>query len=180
MKRAQLLAYAARLPCRPHRVPHVRMLATAAPPTSPFAPLDTFARRHIGPDEFEEEKMLAQLGYKSMDAFVADAVPHEIRVSETAVSDDTIPALSESELHARAKELATANKPFKSYIGMGYHNAVVPPVILRNVSFATFENPEPGLTPDRSSRTPLGIPNTLPINPKLRKVSHIAASLDVR
>jgi glycine dehydrogenase len=77
--------------------------------------------------------MLAKLGYKSMEAFVADAVPNEIRVAETDISSNTMPALSELELHYRAKELADENKPFKSYIGMGYHNAVVPPVILRNV-----------------------------------------------
>ena len=99
-------------------------------------PLDTFARRHIGPDALEEEKMLAKLGYKSMADFVADAVPNEIRVAETDISSSTIPALSELELHYRAKELADENKPFKSYIGMGYHNAVVPPVILRNVRLA--------------------------------------------
>ena len=50
------------------------------------------------------------------------------------MSNETIPAFSESELYYRAKELAGCNKPFKSYIGMGYHNAVVPPVILRNAS----------------------------------------------
>jgi glycine dehydrogenase len=113
---------------------HARRLATAHPPTSLFAPLDTFARRHIGPDDHEEEKMLSRLGYKSMDAFVQDAVPQQIRVSEATVSNESIPALSESELYQRAKELAGKNKGFKSYIGMGYHNAVTPPVVLRNVS----------------------------------------------
>ena len=77
--------------------------------------------------------MLSKLGYDSMDAFIADTVPEKIRTSATAVSDESIPALSESELFRRAKELGKANKAFKSYIGMGYHNAVVPPVILRNV-----------------------------------------------
>ncbi|KAF7347687.1 Glycine cleavage system P protein [Mycena venus] len=71
-----------------------------------------------------------------MDKFVGEAVPPKIRVSTAAV--DSISALSESELHAKAKEFAGQNKPFKSYIGMGYHCAVVPPVILRNV----MENPE--------------------------------------
>ncbi|KAJ7925958.1 glycine cleavage system P-protein-domain-containing protein [Mycena leptocephala] len=80
--------------------------------------------------------MLAKLGFDSMDKFIGEAVPPKIRVSTASV--DSIPALSESELHARAKELAGQNKPFKSYIGMGYHCAVVPPVILRNV----MENPE--------------------------------------
>jgi glycine dehydrogenase len=140
ISRAQILKRAARAAShtarRGQQLQHpngTRALATAAPPTSPFAPLDTFARRHIGPDAAEEEKMLAQLGYKSMHEFVQDAIPHEIRVAESSVSNESIPALSESELHVRAKELASENKPYKSYIGMGYHNAVVPPVILRNV-----------------------------------------------
>ncbi|KAJ3555322.1 hypothetical protein NM688_g2644 [Phlebia brevispora] len=74
-----------------------------------------------------------QLGYDSIEAFVGDTVPPKIRVSSSSVSDESIPALSESQLLNRARELAQLNKPVKSYIGMGYHNAVVPPVILRNI-----------------------------------------------
>ncbi|KAJ7110038.1 glycine dehydrogenase-like protein [Mycena epipterygia] len=112
-----------------------RAFATAKPP-SIFSPLDTFSSRHIGPDVHEASVMLAKLGFDSMDKFIGEAVPPKIRISTASV--DSIPALSESELHARAKELAGQNQPFKSYIGMGYHCAVVPPVILRNV----MENPE--------------------------------------
>ncbi|CAK5264499.1 unnamed protein product, partial [Mycena citricolor] len=108
-----------------------RLFATSTSPPSIFSPLDTFSARHIGPDAHEADKMLSALGYESMEAFVGETVPPKIRISTAAV--DAIPALSESELHARAKELAGQNKPFKSYIGMGYHCAVVPPVILRNV-----------------------------------------------
>ena len=78
--------------------------------------------------------MLKQLGYDSVEAFVEATVPQHIRVPSSSLSNDTIPSLSESQLFTRARELAEANKPFKSFIGMGYHNAVVPPVILRNVS----------------------------------------------
>ena len=99
-----------------------------------FDPLDTFTERHIGPNASEVHTMLDTLGFESMDAFVKATVPESIRLPETCMSDSTIPALSESELFNRAKELATVNKSFKSYIGMGYHNAVVTPVILRNVS----------------------------------------------
>ncbi|KAJ7207389.1 glycine dehydrogenase-like protein [Mycena haematopus] len=112
-----------------------RAFATAKPSTI-FSPLDTFSPRHIGPDAHEASTMLAKLGFDSMDKFISEAVPPKIRVSTASV--DSIPALSESELHVRAKELAGQNKSFKSYIGMGYHCAVVPPVILRNV----MENPE--------------------------------------
>lgn len=114
-------------------IPRVRSLATARRPDSLFAPLDAFGERHIGPDDVETSKMLSQLGYKSMDAFIGDTVPRKIRISSEVISNETIPAFSESQLLSRAKDLGALNKPFKSYIGMGYHCAVVPPVILRNV-----------------------------------------------
>ncbi|KAK1232416.1 glycine decarboxylase subunit P [Marasmius sp. AFHP31] len=114
-----------------------RGLASVHQPDSLFSPLDEFPERHIGPDDKETSHMLQKLGYKSMNAFIEDTVPPKIRVPSSTISNVSIPALSESELHARAKALGAANKPFKSYIGMGYHCAVVPPVILRNI----IENP---------------------------------------
>lgn len=110
-----------------------RGLATAKPPSSLFTSLDTFTDRHVGPDDKDVARMLSQLGYDSLEAFIADTVPPKIRVSSSVVSNESIPALSESELLQRARELGQANTAVKSYIGMGYHNAVVPPVILRNV-----------------------------------------------
>lgn len=127
----------------PRVVLRYRMYAMMAPATtklakkSLFSPLDTFPDRHIGPNKSEVKTMLSKLGYESMDAFVADSVPQSIRISDAIINDEAIPALSESELFKRAKALANANKPFKSYIGMGYHNAVIPPVILRNVRVFT-------------------------------------------
>jgi glycine dehydrogenase len=81
--------------------------------------------------------MLSKLGYDSMDAFITDTVPQKIRVSSTSVDNNSIPVFSESQLHARAKALGGQNVSFKSYIGMGYHCAVVPPVILRNVGLVS-------------------------------------------
>lgn len=112
-------------------------LATAKPPASLFAALDTFSDRHIGPDNAEAAYMLSKLGYNSMDAFVDEVVPSKIRIPTDAISDNVIGPLSEAELLRRAKQLGADNKQYKSYIGMGYHNAVVPPVILRNVSLST-------------------------------------------
>lgn len=77
--------------------------------------------------------MLDKLGYASMDAFLHDTIPEKIRVSSFAVNNTSIPALSESELFAKLKKIGSENKVLKNYIGMGYHSAVVPPVILRNV-----------------------------------------------
>lgn len=108
-----------------------RTLATAN--ATPFAALDTFVERHIGPDDKATTYMLKQLGYDSMDAFVAATVPAHIRVSEDDITDATFPPHSESELIQKIKALGRENKLFKSYIGMGYHNSVIPPVILRNI-----------------------------------------------
>ena len=116
-------------------------LATAKPPASLFTALDTFSDRHIGPDNAEAAYMLSKLGYSSMDAFVDEVVPSKIRIPTDAVSDNVIGPLSEAELLRRAKLLGAENKQYKSYIGMGYHNAVVPPVILRNVSPSTDSTP---------------------------------------
>lgn len=76
--------------------------------------------------------MLSLLGYQSMDEFVNATVPSDIRISE--LSDSEIKPFSELELLRRAERLAEQNRPMKSYIGMGYCNAIVPPVIQRNVS----------------------------------------------
>ncbi|KAJ3800162.1 glycine cleavage system P-protein-domain-containing protein [Lentinula aff. detonsa] len=119
-------------------LPRVRCFASAHRPNSLFSPLDDFTERHIGPDDHETATMLSHLGYNSMDAFVNETVPPKIRISAEQISNTTIPPFSESELLIRAKDLGALNKPYKSYIGMGYHCAVVPPVILRNV----IENPQ--------------------------------------
>ncbi|KAL1708787.1 glycine cleavage system P-protein-domain-containing protein [Schizophyllum commune] len=123
---------------KPRATVIARGLASLKQPSSLFAPLDTFTERHVGPDDSETSAMLSKLGYKSMEEFLGDAVPSKIRIASTTVDDSSIPAFSESEILKRARELAQKNKPMKSYIGMGYHNAAVPPVILRNV----LENPQ--------------------------------------
>ena len=73
-----------------------------------------------------------------MDAFVNDAVPDSIRVAENSVSEQSIPALRESEMLRRAEQVSGLNEPRRSFIGMGYWNAVVPQVILRNVLHFPF------------------------------------------
>lgn len=123
---------------KPRATVIARGLASLKQPSSLFAPLDTFTERHVGPEDSEASAMLSKLGYKSMEEFLGDAVPSKIRVPSSSVDDAVIPAFSESQLLKRARELAQKNKAMKSYIGMGYHDAVVPPVILRNV----MENPQ--------------------------------------
>lgn len=91
--------------------------------------VDTFTRRHVGPQEESVQKMLAFLGYESLDAFIDDCVPPEIRLEADALADhgpNGIRALSESELLRRAKEIGKKNQVTRSFIGMGYHQAVSP------------------------------------------------------
>ncbi|WP_445548694.1 aminomethyl-transferring glycine dehydrogenase, partial [Frankia sp. CiP1_Cm_nod2] len=93
----------------------------------------TFADRHIGPDADERRKMLDGLGHASLDALVAAAVPEVIRDSTL----DLPPAASEPEVLAELRRLGSRNRPVPSMIGLGYHPAVLPGVIQRNV----LENP---------------------------------------
>lgn len=113
---------------------HAPELGSPHVASSLFAPLDSFQQRHLGPREADVKVMLEKLGYNGMAEFVKDSVPTKIRLHDGAISNEIIKPLSESELLRRGEEIAKMNKPFKSLIGMGYHNSLVPPVILRNVS----------------------------------------------
>ncbi len=98
------------------------------------APLDTFISRHIGPGPDDIPKMLATLGYTSLDELIDATVPAGIRVEKPL---DLGPARGEHELINELREMAQRNTIMRSYIGMGYHGTIVPPVIQRNV----LENP---------------------------------------
>lgn len=95
---------------------------------------DSFALRHIGPRKEDLSKMLKTIGAESLDELISETIPKEILL-EKALSLD--PALSENEYLEHITELASKNKIFKSYIGLGYHQSITPPVIQRNI----LENP---------------------------------------
>ncbi len=78
--------------------------------------------------------MLAALGYPSLDSLIDATVPEVIRRRDPL---NLPPALDEPAALAEIRALATQNKPQPCYLGMGYHNCHVPPVILRNI----LENP---------------------------------------
>jgi glycine dehydrogenase len=101
--------------------------------TSPFDQA-LFERRHIGPDADAQAKMLAQVGYSSLDELTAAAVPGTIRSLEAL---DLPAARSEAEVLAELRGLAGRNQVLRPMIGLGYHGTFTPPVILRNV----LENP---------------------------------------
>jgi glycine dehydrogenase len=93
-----------------------------------------FARRHIGPDAEAQAKMLAQVGYGSLDELTDAAVPGSIR----SAGPLGLPAArTEAEALAELRALAARNQVLAPMIGLGYHGTFTPPVILRNV----MENP---------------------------------------
>ena len=97
-------------------------------------PTDGFIHRHIGPNEADTADMLETLGYPSLDAFTAAVVPASIRLPKMI---NVGPARGEAEVLAELHAIASKNKVYRSFLGMGYHDTVTPPVILRNV----LENP---------------------------------------
>ncbi len=95
---------------------------------------DDFVRRHIGPTDADIREMLDVLGYDSVDALLDAAIPESIRFRGTL----NLPApKSEYEALRELREIASKNRVFRSYIGMGYHDTITPPVIQRNI----LENP---------------------------------------
>jgi glycine dehydrogenase len=95
---------------------------------------NSFQLRHIGPNKKEQEKMLSAIKVDTLNQLINETVPEKIRLKEELNLD---PAMSEYEYLAHIKELSEKNKVFKSYIGLGYHEAIVPSVIQRNI----LENP---------------------------------------
>ena len=95
---------------------------------------DCFGSRHIGPRAPEIQEMLASLGVAGFEELMAQTVPESIRLNKPLDLPD---ALSEHELLKRLEEIGSRNRIFRSYIGMGYHDTIVPGVILRNI----LENP---------------------------------------
>ncbi|MBI4265054.1 MAG: aminomethyl-transferring glycine dehydrogenase [Acidobacteria bacterium] len=95
---------------------------------------DWFVRRHIGPSPEERDAMLAAIGVPSLDALIDEAIPASIRLTRPLTLP---PPESEHGFLRRLTRLARLNKPFRSYIGLGYHDTITPSVILRMV----IENP---------------------------------------
>ncbi|WP_093801956.1 aminomethyl-transferring glycine dehydrogenase [Streptomyces sp. Wb2n-11] len=93
-----------------------------------------FEQRHIGPDAEAQAKMLAQVGYGSLDELTAAAVPDVIKSAEALGLPD---ARTEAEVLAELRTLADRNQVLAPMIGLGYYGTFTPPVILRNV----MENP---------------------------------------
>ncbi|KAK8132166.1 glycine dehydrogenase [Apiospora kogelbergensis] len=116
-------------------VPH------SAAANASYAALDTFARRHIGPDDADTAKMLKALSPApaSLDDFIKEVIPaniltqQDMKVSIESSKD----VFTESELVQKFNTLKKDWKPLTSFIGAGYYGTLTPGVIKRNV----LENP---------------------------------------
>jgi len=96
--------------------------------------VEKFESRHHGANEVQVNEMLKAVQASSLDELIGQTVPTNIRLSKLL---SLPPAQSEYEFLKSFKKLAKKNKVFKSYIGLGYHECITPPVILRNI----LENP---------------------------------------
>lgn len=95
---------------------------------------DSFALRHIGPKENDLNEMFTTIGVDSMEQLIFETLPSDIRLKSPL---DLEAAISENQYAEHISKLAAENKVFKTYIGLGYHQAILPAVIQRNI----LENP---------------------------------------
>ncbi len=95
-----------------------------------------FASRHIGPNQYQIQTMLLELGYKDLDTFIKAVVPENIHIKGEI--EKILPAgISEVAAIEEIAQIAKKNSVVKSFIGNGYYGTITPPVVLRNV----LENP---------------------------------------
>lgn len=95
-----------------------------------------FVDRHIGPNQYQIQTMLLELGFKDLDSFIKSVVPANIHI-KGEIEKSLPKGISEVDALDEIKEIASQNKVMKNFIGAGYYGTITPNVILRNV----LENP---------------------------------------
>ena len=95
-----------------------------------------FVDRHVGPNHYQIQTMLLELGYKDLDSFIKAVVPANIHIKGEIEKSVPI-GVSESQALSEIKKLASKNIIKRNFIGAGYYGTKTPAVILRNV----LENP---------------------------------------
>jgi glycine dehydrogenase len=93
-----------------------------------------FLVRHNGPQNGDVKQMLQKMGLASVEQLIDETVPAGIRLKKEL---DLEEGMDEYVYLQHVRKLASKNKIYKTYIGLGYYNTIVPSVIMRNV----FENP---------------------------------------
>jgi glycine dehydrogenase len=95
---------------------------------------DEFLLRHIGPRPADLVEMLRVVRAASLDELIEQTVPSAIRTSRPL---ELAPPLTEHEVLTELRRLGGRNRRVRAYIGMGYAESILPPVIQRNI----LENP---------------------------------------
>ncbi|MFT4660945.1 MAG: glycine dehydrogenase [Patiriisocius sp.] len=93
-----------------------------------------FTNRHIGSSDSQVKEMLKEVGADTISQLIERVIPSHIKMKGSLKIDEGI---SETELIAGLQKIADKNEVFKTYIGMGYYQPIMPLVIKRNV----LENP---------------------------------------
>jgi glycine dehydrogenase len=93
-----------------------------------------FIKRHIGPSEADQQKMLNELGFNNLDDLISKTVPEKILLKEDLGIGEPN---SEYEALRKLKVISKQNRIYSNFIGMGYYGTYTPYVILRNI----LENP---------------------------------------
>jgi glycine dehydrogenase len=96
--------------------------------------IDNFTDRHVGPRGNDVKEMLSLVNASSVEQLINETIPAQIHLGREMNLPD---ALSESRFIEHMKGVAQKNKNYRSYIGMGYFNTILPGVIQRNI----LENP---------------------------------------
>jgi glycine dehydrogenase len=108
-------------------------MATTSTPLN-TAETESFVPRHIGPNDAEVAEMLRAVGYGSLDEFIDATIPSAIRMKRPLALGAP---RTEHDVLAELREVASRNRVYRNFIGMGYSDTLVPPVIQRNI----LENP---------------------------------------
>ena len=95
---------------------------------------EKFEYRHHGKQKENLKSMLQTVGVSTVDELIEQTVPASIRLDNPLQLPEP---LSEQQFLKMFKGIARQNKIARSFIGTGYYDTVVPPVILRNI----LENP---------------------------------------
>lgn len=93
-----------------------------------------FVHRHIGPNEEEIQQMTQAIGVEGVEELIEQTIPENIRLRSALNLPEGI---SEMAFSNEIKALGQQNTIFDSCIGLGYHAAITPAVIQRNI----LENP---------------------------------------
>jgi glycine dehydrogenase len=95
---------------------------------------DPFIRRHVGPRPEDTSRMLTAMDLADLEELVQKTVPSSIRLQQPL---EIGAPHSEYSVLKEIRNIASKNEVFRSFIGMGYHDCITPPVIQRNI----LENP---------------------------------------